>query len=78
MAITIKDDLSLSILSYESTDKLAESKLWQKMSSGGWEHLGHSSEIFKNKKIKPPTNGFEAQVFKSPTGDVVANRVGPS
>ncbi|AGF76993.1 Protein of unknown function (DUF2974) [Desulfocapsa sulfexigens DSM 10523] len=71
MAITIKNDLALSILSYESTDKLAESKLWQEMSSDGWEHLGHSSEFFKNDNIEPPTNGFEAQVFRSPEGEVV-------
>ena len=72
MPITIKDDLALSILSYKSTEELTRSKLWQDMSEDGWKHLGDSKRFFENySNNKPPTNGFEAQVFRSPEGEVV-------
>ena len=71
MTITIKDDLALSILSYKSSVELPESKMWQDMSEVGWEHLGHSDKFFENDEKKSPDNGFEAQIFRSPEGEVV-------
>ncbi len=71
---TIQEDLALSVLSYLDTTELNNSDLWNEMASrGGWEHLGHSDDFFRGSSPdgSTPNNGFEAQVFRSPEGEVV-------
>jgi hypothetical protein len=72
---TIIEDIHLQRVSY--SENLSKDPQWQAMQAAGWKHIGRSSTLLQGASNKDAeSNGFSADAFLSPTGEVVISNRG--